>query len=156
MTDHDLARRLVVALASDLDKMGGLDEHNTIAGRIPPAIMPEMCPLMVVWLDTKVPRPQTSVWFDGAISIGVSWHEAVVEQAETLVEDLDVQFALMDALDRIEARVRTLASEGFSTISEVWQVLPGEVRYLAPELQEGLVDGYAIEVVVYATEGEAE
>lgn len=144
-----VARNLIDALAGDLESNAGLREHRTVKYRRPRIILPEECPLLVVWLEAKVPTPKTTVWFDSAITIGVSWHEETVDEVTTLIDNEDISISLMESLERIEERVRVLARDG---MSDSWQVLPGESRYLSPELQQGLTEGYALAVEARVTE----
>lgn len=145
-----LEQSIIDALVTDLNSSASLPAHSTVKYRRPRAIMPEDCPLMVVWLLGKAPTPKTTEWFDSQISIGVSWHEETVADAETLMTNEEVAVTLMNARSKIEARVRALAKVG---LSDAWEVVPGISQFLPPEMQQGLTEGYALEVITRVTEG---
>ena len=145
-----LDKDIIVALADDMDANAGLPPHTTYPGR-PPALQPDQCPALVVWLDGKRPTPVTTEWFDAIYTIGLSWHEASVEQAETLVSDQDLKWSLSEARDKIEDRIRKLAKAGIG-VDAAWEVVPGESQYFGPPLQQGLTQGYAVEAIVKVTE----
>lgn len=146
-----LAKDVVDAITTDLNASAGLPSHSTIKYRRPRAILPDDCPLLIVWLQTKQPTPVETQNFDGEMSIGISWHVESVEEATTLVNDEATATALIDALERIEGRIRHLAKNGLG-VGAAWQVIPGESLYLPPELAQGLNEGYATEALVTVTE----
>lgn len=143
-----LGKDLVKVLADDITANVSLAPHTVVKGRRPRKILPEDCPLLVLWLDNKRPRPVTTERFDGIITIGVSWHEAAVEEAETLVDDEELSWRLTDSIEAIEARVRVLSRLGLPPLLGPWQLLPGETT----PIQGGLVEGYALEVTAEVTE----
>lgn len=145
------SQQIIDGIALDLDTYAGLPDHSTIKYRRPRAILPADCPMLVCWLLGKSPRPLTTERFDSEISIGVSWHLETIVEAQTLERDTDKSIELIDALERIEDRVRLLAANGVD-VDAAYQVLPGEVAYLPPEMQQGLTEGYALEVNVRVTE----
>jgi hypothetical protein len=148
-----LSRDIVLALAADLDANASLDPHSTVKGRRPRAILPEDCPLLVIWLDNKRPSPATTERFDGIITIGISWHEEAVEEAETLIDDEDLSWRLAENIERIEGRIRYLSRAGLGSLLNPWQLLPGAMDLVGPLPQkEGLVEGYALEVTAEVTE----
>lgn len=147
-----IAQDVVDAIAADLDANAALATHTTVKYRRPRAILPADCPLLVVWLSGKGNAPQTTQRYDGEIVVGVSWHEQTVQEAQTLARDNTVALALLTALDKIEARVRHYGLNGIGVLA-AWQVLPGDVLYLPPEMEQGLTEGYALEVNVRVTEG---
>jgi hypothetical protein len=144
-----VAKRLVDEIAADLATNAGLPAHTVAKYRRPRAILPDDCPLLCVWLEAKTPTPRTTKWFDSAMTIGVSWHEESVAEVETLVLDEDVALALMSSLEKIEARVRVLAAQG---LTDAWEVLPGESRYLGPEMQQSATEGFALAIEARLTE----
>lgn len=125
--------------------------HGTIKGRRPLAIQPDDCPLLIVWTDSKRATPVTTERFDAEYTIGISWHEATVEEVETLIRDEDISWSLSEARDKIEDRLRTLATTGIG-VGAAWQVLPGESTYVGPLPQQGMIHGYAVECIVRVTE----
>jgi hypothetical protein len=124
-----------------------LPEHRTVKYRRPRDIQPADCPMLVVWVEAKVPTPVTTATFDGVVSLGVSWHLAAVKEAQTLVEDEALSVALLDAIELIENEIRRLADVGVPAAPGAWQILPGETLYLPPEMAQGLTEGYVTEAV---------
>lgn len=145
-----LDRDIIEALATDMDANAALPVHTTYHGR-PPALKPDDCPALVVWLDSKRPTPVTTEWFDAIYTIGISYHEASVDQAETLVSDEELKWVLSEARGNIEGRLRALAQTGIG-VDAAWEVEPGESQYFGPPLQQGLTQGYAVECIVKVTE----
>jgi len=149
-----VTRELIDAIAADLDAESGLPRHQTIRYRRPIAILPEDCPLLVVWLMEKDSAPQTTVRFDSVLRLGVSWHEETVEQAKTLVVDEEAASSLMDAIEAIEARARSWATSGLTNGPDgAWELLPRRVEYIPPgEGSTGLTEGYGLMVEARITE----
>lgn len=145
-----LAQDLIDELVVDLDTNGNLPSHKTVPYRRPRVIMPEDCPLMVVWLVTKDPTGVTNAEFHGNITLGISWHEETVEEAETLINDPATAIALMDAQSKIEARLRALAVAG---LAATWELTPGPSTYLSADMSDGLVEGYLLTATARVTEG---
>lgn len=145
------AKSIVDALATDLNNNANLGTHSTVKYRRPRAILPADCPLLVVWLQSKSPTPVTTEFFDGEISIGISWHVESVQEALTLQNDEATATALIDALEKVEGRIRYLAKNGLG-VGAAWDVRPGESLYLPPEMAQGLTEGYAQEAIVTVTE----
>jgi hypothetical protein len=152
MSADSVARRLAEGLAADFDASADLPAHMTLAGRRPRAILPEDCPVLVVWLDRKATSPESTERFDGQLVLGASWHEQAVEEAKTLVDNPGLSWSLLGAIERIEGRVRALARTGLATVPEAWQIIPGDTQYVGPLPQQGLVEGYALEIVAAVTE----
>lgn len=145
------AKAIVDAITTDLNANAGLPTHDTVKYRRPRAIMPDDCPLLIVWLQQKIPTPVETENFDGTISVGVSWHVEAVDEALTLQNDDATATALIDALERIEGRIRYLAKNGLG-VEAAWNVAPGESLYLPPEMAQGMTEGYATETLVTVTE----
>lgn len=144
---------LVDAVADDLDANAGLPDHDTIRYRRPRAIMPDDCPLLVVWFASKDVSLEagTTDRFDKAYSIGVSYHVETVAEAQSLVNDPEMSKELMTVLEAIEARSHYLSTNGVG-VSPVYQVLPGSSVYMAPEMKDALVEGVVHEIVARASE----
>lgn len=138
-------------MATDLDANAGLPSHLLVKYRRPRAVRPEDCPLLCVWLQDKTTNPQTTERFDSVLVVGISWQVEAVQEAVTLVEDDAVAEALIDALERIEERIRVWSREGVGVL-EAWQITPSGAEYLPANLQQGLVEGYAVGVRVEVTE----
>lgn len=146
-TIPSVARLLVQQIAADLEANAGLTTpHGLVRWRRPRAILPKECPLLVVWLDEKALTPIESSSFDGTAIVGISWHEATVEQARLLIDDEAKATSLLDNLERIEWRVRSMAPGGIVTIGASWQVRPLFVRYERVPEQQALTEGYALAV----------
>jgi hypothetical protein len=148
-----VVKALIEALADDLDNEAGLPEHQTIRKRRPRAIVPEDCPLLVVWLERTTRRGWTNMKQESNVSIGVSWHEESVDEAASLVDDETLSDKLIDAIELIEARVREIAREEITLAEGAWEITPGEGRYLPSDMQQGLTEGHAIVVEARVTEG---
>lgn len=148
-----IAKDLVDAIATDLDTNGSLGAHTTVKYRRPRAIVPDDCPLLVVWFMSKEPNLETGTTdrFDKTIGIGVSWHEETVAEAQTLVNDEAKSTALIDALEKIEARSHELSRLG-AGVAEVYEILPGASAYVPPEMQDGLVEAVVHELVCRTSE----
>lgn len=146
-----LAKDIIDAIATDLNANADLPSHGTVKYRRPRAILPEDCPLLIVWLQTKNPTPVTTEYFDGEIGVGISWHIESVQEAVTLQNDEATATTLIDALEGIEGRIRHLARNGLG-VGAAWDVRPGESLYLPPEMAQGLTEGYAHEATVTVQE----
>jgi hypothetical protein len=146
-----LIKDVIDAVTLDLDTHAGLPKHATVRYRRPRAIMPDDCPLLVVWPITKSPTPQTTEVFDSVIQVAASWHVETVEEAQTLIDDEALSLELINAIEMIEARIRHMSINGID-VEQAWEVLPSDVLYLPPEMQAGLVEGYHASIVVRATE----
>lgn len=142
---------VIDALVADIEANADLPEHNTVKYRRPLAIVPEDCPLLVVWLVIGRPTRSTNVTFDSVLTVGVSWHVETVEQAQTLIEDPAKSAELLVALGKIRARVRELSRTTLG-VEHAWEVLPSDTTYLPPEMQQGFTEGYGHEVLVQVTE----
>lgn len=145
-----LEQTLIDEIVTDLNNNAGLPAHQTAKYRRPRFIMPDDCPLLVVWLIAKQPSPITTERFDAAISIGASWHEEVVEELETLVQDDAKALALIDARAAIEDRARALSVTG---LTGSWEIYPGASEYMPPENEEAMTEGFAVEIIARVTEG---
>jgi hypothetical protein len=146
----NLDRDIIEGIADDLDANAGLPPHVTIRGRRPLAIQPDDCPVLVVWLDSKVAVPRTTVRFDADYTIGISWHEATVDEVESLVRDEDIGWTLSENREKIEDRLRYLATN--SPVASAWEMKPGESTYIGPLPNQGMVHGFAVEAIVSVTE----
>lgn len=145
-----VVKDLIDALAEDLDN-SDLPDHGTVRYRRPRVINGKDCSLLVIWLQTKQPRPETTELFDSLVTIGVSWHEKTVKEVETLKNNDDISAALIDALETIEARIRIASRDGLG-VDNVYEILPGDSLYLPSGMQQGISEGYAIEVLARVTE----
>ena len=128
-----------------------LPEHTTIKYRRPKSILPEECPMLVVWLRAKTPTPVTTQWFDGTYTIGISWHQDSVDESETQEMDDDLSLDLMDRIGEIEAAIRGLSVTGWD-LEDAWELLPGETVYGEPFRDSGVTEGYSLDVLVRVTE----
>jgi hypothetical protein len=146
----NLDKDIILGIADDLDANADLPPHVTIRGRRPLAIQPTDCPVLVVWLDHKVAVPRTSIRYDADYTIGVSWHEATVEEVESLVRDEDIGWSLAENRGKIEARLRALSRS--SPVASAWEMKPGESTYIGPLPQQGMVHGFTVEAIVSVTE----
>jgi hypothetical protein len=144
---------MIDSVVEDLNDNGDLPEHGTVKYRRPRVILPEDCPLMVVWLILDEPTPQTTKRFDTGWRIGVSWHEQAVDEAKTLTVDEALSLALIDAVEKIKARFRAIATGGLADVPEAYEFLPGSTRYLAEELAQGLTEGYVTELLAATIDG---
>ena len=142
---------VIDAIAADLEDNGDLVAHNLVKYRRPRAITPAVCPLMVVWLISKVSHPESNVRFGSDLTVGVSWHEETVAEAQTLINNEATARALLDARGKIEARFRELARIGLGT-ENAWELLPGGSAFLAPEMAQGLTEGYVLQANVRLSE----
>lgn len=141
----------LIDVIADALEASALPEHGLVKYRRPKAILPEMCPLLVVWVRYKEPARGTTTWYDSTITVGVSWHEESVEEAETLTPDEILSTSLLDNLDIIQTAIRDLCNSG-SGVDEAWQMLPGFVSYMEPRRETGLSEGYTCDVVINVTE----
>ena len=151
-----LAKSIIDKIAEDLETNGGLAEHFTVKYRRPRAILPMQCPLLVVWLVRKQPTPLTTEMFDGNVIVGCSWHQATIDEAQQTptgiaARNTETGEEMMAAIGKIEERMRYLAKNGIG-LQECWEVLPGEVSYVSPEMSQGLTDGYEMAVICKVTE----
>jgi hypothetical protein len=158
-TDVSLDEQIIDALIDDVEANAELPGHLTVRYRRPPAITPEMCPVLVGWLLRKIPVPRTTAYPGGGHHsavwvVGLSWHEAVVEEAVTLVEDVDAARSLSRARAAIEERIQVGSPGGVPGVLGAWEVLPGDSDYVwpDPELQTGLTEGYVVQAVIKVTE----
>lgn len=151
---NEMEQRVVKAIAADLEANAGLPPHLLVRYRRPRAILPADCPALVVWLVLMEQVARTTEWFDGTITVGISWHEEAVVEAQTLAENEGLSLRLIEALSLIRARLRVLSRTGLvdPATAEAWQVLPGAVQYLAPEAAQGLTEGYVLEATVDVVE----
>lgn len=149
MTDS-LEQRIIDALVDDIEASAGLPIHTVVRYRRPRAVLPEELPMLVVWLASKETTPITTIRFSSTIQVGVSWHEQSVEEAETLVQDTSIGLALMTNIALIEDRVRAIETAGGLPVPEAQEMLPSGTVY--ETLQDGLVEGYALSVLVRVTE----
>ena len=162
-----LHKDIIDAIADDLDNHAKLPNHGTLRYKRPRAIQPDDCPLLVVWLVQKLTQGEgnTTHWWTSLVRVAASWHEEVIEEAETLQHDEAEAIRMLDAVEKIETRVRWLSRKGLLVPEgagdhhptvEAWQVTPGGVRYEPPEMETGLVEGYAVDILVDVTEGPGE
>jgi len=141
----------LIDLIADALETADLPDHTLVKYRRPKAILPEMCPMLVVWVRYKEPRPGTTQWYDAVVTVGVSWHEEAIEEAETLTPDEILSTSLLDNLDIIQTAIRDLCNIG-NSITEAWQMLPSTVTYMEPRRETGLTEGYTCDVVINVTE----
>lgn len=149
MTDP-LIRRVLEALAGAIEELS-LPDHSVLIGRRHPLPTPDLCPLLNVWAELKVATPQTTQWYDSQITVAVAWMEQAVQEIETLIGDPDIAWAIAEPIELIEAEMRRRAATDIG-LTEAWLVQPGRTTYVEPALAAGLVDGYALEVLVNVTE----
>ena len=102
-----LAKDIIDGIADVLEALD-LPEHNLHLYRRPKSLLPEDTPALVVWLRTKTPSPQTTVWFDGIYTIGVSWHEESVDEVLTQEASEHLSLSLMENMGKIEQAIRAL------------------------------------------------
>lgn len=141
-------RDLIEAIHADLEANADLPDHETQLYLRPRAIIPEDCPLLVVWVIDDVPNLSlgTTVTFDYTVSVGVSWHVQVTEDAETMVRNDEVVLDALAVLERIRNRIRVMSTDGIG-VDACHEVLPGISTPNAPALATGLVEGYATSVL---------
>lgn len=146
-----LAKDIIDRFDSLIEAIEELPAHNTYLYRRPKSLLPEDTPALVIWLRTKVPNPRTTHWFDGIYTIGISWHEESVEEAETQEMDTDLSENLMERIELIEQVIRDLSIDGWD-LEAAWQVVPGATTYVEPLRESGLTEGYTLDVLVSVTE----
>ena len=127
---------------------------RTIKYRRPRAILPENCPLLCVWVMRERIEPQTNTRYETIVWLGVSWHEAAVDSAETLEMNEDRALSLMRAVNAIKGVTMRLGVSGWDVpgASEVWPTSVSWQGSMGNILDTGLVEGYAVEVQVRAKE----
>jgi hypothetical protein len=147
--DRTVEERVVEAIGLDLDLNAGLDAHDTLLYRRPRAVMPEDCPLLCVWWDSKDIDFLTTQKFHYSLAIGVSWQEETVEEAQTLMRDDVIARSLIRNIHKCEKRIEHIAINGWD-IAPAWELLPQGTEYT--RMEEGLVEGYAFVVQVAVSE----
>lgn len=145
-----LAQEIIDRLAEEIEALD-LPDHDTVLYRRPKSILPENTPMLVIWLQGKVPNPVTTQWFDGLYTIGISWHQESVDESESQEMDTDLSVDLMDRIGQIEAAVRSLSITGWD-VEGAWELTPGETTYSEPLRESGVTEGYALTVLVRVTE----
>jgi hypothetical protein len=150
-----LASRIIDAMVDDFE-LAELPRHNTTRYKVPAAILPEDCPLLVVRLISKASGPMTVKERMGQITVEVSWHEEAVERAETLMDDPDAARSQLDAIEVLEQRVWLMERATQETqfdVPEANRVMTAAVNYQRGQpVETGLVEGYAMTVQIDVTE----
>ena len=153
----DIVKRIIRGMASDIDDNARLPDHTTVLFKRPAAVFPDDCPLMCVWLLQKAYTPTGTKLLENAIGIGISWQVEGIDRAETLKDDPNKHEDMLDAVAKIEWRVRAMGAllgdyeqtEFVPGVPEVDMVLPVSVDYIPPlSIETGLVEGYAMAVEV--------
>lgn len=158
MTDKCPEVLAIDAMVADLEANAGLPDHLVVKYRRPRVILPEDCPLLFVGLDESgsIESPSGTVRFRSQVPIALEWHEAAVEEIQTLVDDEGLSLRLIDSAKRIQARVRKWAIETTSlggvslAVAHVEEV--GAAAVIPFVLEDGYVEGIRILVPVYVTE----
>jgi hypothetical protein len=120
----------------------------------PRAVLPTDCPVLCVWMANKLRTPvETDPVHDARLVIGASWQIETIEEARTLVDDEANEIELLARMQDIERHVMKLAEDGWD-VAGAWQITAGDSSYFrTPEgLEQGVTEGYALEVLVDVTE----
>ena len=148
--------RVCDAIASWINDQADLPTHTTLKYERPPAVLPEMCPLLVVWYLRKQYAPVTTSKFDNALFIGVTWQVSGVIRATTLLADEETAKKNLQHMSNIEKSLRELSVHGWIDgylVEEAYDLIPTRMDPEPPmRLETGLIRGYSIAVTVSVTE----
>lgn len=142
-------QELVDAIHADLEANAGLPDHgDAVLYRRPRSIRPQDCPLLCVYVAAIVPKLQggTTVTFDSEVTVGVSWHQGAVDEAQTMVLNDQTSIDCLAALEKIQDRIRALSTDGIDVLA-CHEVLPGISTPNDVALATGLVVGYSTSVL---------
>lgn len=140
--------RLIDTLTNYIEANADLPDHNTVRKRAPRVIWPADCPMLLVVLSDKVRVTVATEGFDTALRLTVAWYENAVEDFETLDSDPDLSESLLLQSELIEAAVVQLAKDRHPLEGLVYEVEPAGTSYQGQLLEEGLVEGYALDVLI--------
>jgi hypothetical protein len=149
------------AIAEDLETIG-LPTHQLFVVRRPRYLGPDLCPALVIWLDDDEPlrgegSGQTTMRFPSRLSIGIAWHEESVNEAVTLQTDDDLSDSMLNARRMIKDRVLIWARDGIAgmVVGKPYDqclIDVGRAGFFQTPEEEGLTEGYAVQVLVTQVE----
>lgn len=141
---------IVDALTDAIEENAAIPEHNVQKYERPAAVLPEDCPILVVWYLGKTFAPHTTNYFDERIAFGVSWQVSDVERAVTMQDQRERAMADLENIEQIEQALRDLSIQGWD-IAPAYDMFPVSTDPEPPQtLETGLVRGYSILVQVMA------
>lgn len=148
---------IVDAIAEDLQTDTDLPTPKTLHLYLRPlALLPTQCPALVVWLEQELPilARGTTVRFEYEYTVGVSWHEATIQDAVTVRRSPETMRRLLDVKEIIRNRIHALASGALDPIRapQAWSLMPGGSRYFQTPREEGLTEGFSFSVLVRTTQ----
>jgi hypothetical protein len=139
----------IVNAIADICNDAELPPHNTVRHRRPVIVLPQDCPLLVVWFQASQYAPRTTERYDRTVTVGVSWQQSAIEQVRTLQFDENLAKGLADNIGMIEQRLIAYAvrSDPLPDVPQVYEMFPAGTTYSpGPELETGLVEGYIVTV----------
>lgn len=139
---------LIDAMIADIKAESDLSFKSVFPYRRPIALLPTDCPALVVWLIEEELQAMTTQRFDYGVAIGLSYHEASVRQAKTLLADSKLQKSLLEAVHRLKMRVHSWGTNGLTgEPGEAWQITPAGSATLGPSEEDGgLTEGVVFQV----------
>jgi hypothetical protein len=162
---ESLEIRIIDALERQINASPHLAPHQTVLYKRPRAVLPGDCPLLAIFLIQKAFTAETVTYYDTALAVGVTWQEEGNEEVTTLVDEPDMAKSQLRAISAIEEVILRLSIEGLEVervevddgtgreADAAYAVYPVGVDLSDPiQVEEGLVEGYAMTVEVDATQ----
>lgn len=148
--------RVCDEIAAWLESTAGLPTHSVLKYERPPAVLPDDCPLLIVWYQNKLYQPVTTHKFDNRALFGVSWQVSGVRRATSLRAAEEEGRENLNNVTKIEVAMRTLSVGGWpdgGVVPEAYDLIPASVDAEPPmSMETGLVRGYSMAVTVHITE----
>jgi len=159
MTEYGPEVRLMDAMAEDLRTNANLPTKLLVVKyRAPRIIEPQDCPLLVIRVDDsgKIAAPDGTVRTRSFVPIALEYHEEVVQEVKTLVDDEAKSLSLWLNAKKIEQRVWKWTIEDPTIggvdlgVDEAFEI--DAVGLIPFTMEDGFIEGISVLVSIRITE----